>query len=70
MQLQKAEENQDAECSSRNKPTTSKDHLIHLLKIGHSLNSSLIKNFILEHNLKAFARQIQIEPKKYGIDIN
>jgi hypothetical protein len=42
----------DAESSTRNQNYSSSTHLKHLLKIGHMPDSSLIKLFVIEHNLQ------------------
>ncbi|HEY9885852.1 MAG TPA: hypothetical protein V6C96_01190 [Vampirovibrionales bacterium] len=47
----------DAENSSRNKNLGPLDHLQHLLKIGHTSDSALIQNFVLEHNLQKELRE-------------
>ena len=43
--------NLDAESVTRNKSYGPKEHLHHLIKIGWSSNSPLIKNFLKENNL-------------------
>lgn len=43
--------NLDAESITRNKTYNAIDHLLHLIKIGWSPDSPLIKSFIKENNL-------------------
>lgn len=40
---------EDAETQSRNKHSSASEHLMHLLRIGHKPNSSVIKQFKEKH---------------------
>ena len=64
--------NLDAESVTRNKTYTTKDHLFHLLKIGWSPQSQLIKKFLAENNMsnndvkEIMTRINELETKECG----
>jgi hypothetical protein len=48
----------DAEGATRNRSYGPVDHLRHLLKIGYTTDSTVIKSFVLEHNLEGALQDI------------
>lgn len=59
-----SEEALDAENTTRNKKYTETDHLKHLLKVGHQLDSPLIRRFASENGLEAELKKLAKEADK------
>ncbi|MDX1917762.1 MAG: hypothetical protein SFT81_01280 [Candidatus Caenarcaniphilales bacterium] len=53
----------DAESATRSKNYDAKDHLRHLLKIGHKPDSSVIRELVELYDLQSVLKQILTEDK-------
>ncbi len=54
-----SEESLDAESVTRSKNTGPESHLRHLLRVGYSFQSPLVRAFVEEHSLQRLVKELQ-----------